>query len=112
LTGERCVPSTWRLNPAADLHWRLLDDQWVVFESAAGGTHQLDALHAAVLMALETGRPMDMAALLSQVQTDLDQPTLTVAHLAPALEQLAQLDLLLSADRHNPAHAAASPATG
>lgn len=105
-------PSAWRLNPAVALHWRLLDDQWLVFDAASGGTHQLEPLHAAALMAFETGQAMDLPALLAQVQTDLDLPDLAMAHLVAALRQLEQLDLLLPADRHNPAHVAASASAG
>lgn len=102
----------WQLNRAVALHWRLLDAHWVVFEAASGSTHQLESLHASVLMAFEAGHPLDEDALLAQVQSDLDQPDLTVAHLAPALQQLVQLDLVLPADRHNPVHVAASPSAG
>jgi len=85
----------WRINPAVGLHWRLVDDQWVVFEHNSGTTHQLDALPAAVLMAFEAGRPLDVRQLLEQVREDLGQQEIMHAHLQTVLQQLVQLELVL-----------------
>lgn len=45
------------------LHWRHFDDDWIVFESASGATHQLTPLSAFVAQALEDGpAPTDRLA--------------------------------------------------
>lgn len=37
------------------LHWRQLDDAWVVFDEASGDTHQISALGVSVLGLLADG---------------------------------------------------------
>ncbi len=101
---QATVGQCWRLNPSTELHWRLLDSTWVVFDSRSGSTHELEALSAAILMAFEAGEVLDEDALLRQVASDLDLASLGVADLSLALQQFCQYDLLLPASRHNLMH--------
>lgn len=43
----------WRLHPLADLTWRPLGDEWLVFDGGSGLTHAMDPLRAAVLTSFE-----------------------------------------------------------
>jgi PqqD family protein of HPr-rel-A system len=58
-TGEAAV---FRLR--GSLHWRALDDEWVVFDLRSGSLAQLDTLGAAVLSLIEAG-PVDEPAMLA-----------------------------------------------
>jgi PqqD family protein of HPr-rel-A system len=103
---QAAVGPCWQLNPSAELHWRLLDSTWVVFECRSGSTHELEALSAAILMAFEAGDVLDEVNLLRQVRSDLGLDCLSVADLSVTLRQFCQLGLLLPAGRHNLSHAA------
>ena len=59
-----------RINPLINLHWRHFDDEWVVFESLSGQTHQLSSLSAAVLMCFEPGLALSASALITTLKTD------------------------------------------
>jgi PqqD family protein of HPr-rel-A system len=63
----------WRLDRRAELHWRCLDDEWVVFEAASGDTHHLDTIAAAVLMCLEAD-PLDLDGLSEVIASELQVP--------------------------------------
>lgn len=63
----------WRLDRRAELHWRCLDDEWVVFEAASGDTHHLDTISAAVLMCLEAD-PLDLDGLSEVIASELHLP--------------------------------------
>ena len=61
----------FRLNPLAALSWRSFGDEWVVFDAASGQTHQMDALHAAVLTTFEQA-PTHLRGLLERLRADFD----------------------------------------
>jgi PqqD family protein of HPr-rel-A system len=63
----------WRLNPACALAWRRWDDEWVVFDSGAGDTHQLDPVAAVALMCFEV-EPCSIAALAAEISAELALP--------------------------------------
>ncbi len=56
----------WRLPTGAQLLWRAWDDEVIVFNSASGQTHLLDALSGATLKELEDS-PRTIAQLASQL---------------------------------------------
>ncbi len=58
------------MSKLSSLSWRLLDDDWVVFNEGCGETVIADPLTAAILMALESGK-FDQYNLMEQVATDL-----------------------------------------
>jgi PqqD family protein of HPr-rel-A system len=62
--------TVWRLNPISDLTWRRWGDEWVVFDAAAGDTHQLDAIAAVTLMCFAE-EPRSLRALASEVAAEL-----------------------------------------
>jgi PqqD family protein of HPr-rel-A system len=45
----------WRLDSLAELHWRQLDGEWLVFDSGSGDTHRFDVISASVLICFEAG---------------------------------------------------------
>jgi PqqD family protein of HPr-rel-A system len=55
-----------RLGTLVSLHWRNWDDEWVVFDSGSGQTHNVDHLSAAILTLIETGAITERE-LLSQL---------------------------------------------
>jgi PqqD family protein of HPr-rel-A system len=63
----------WRLDPKAELHWRPFDGEWVVFDTASGDTHKLDAIAAAILMCLESGQ-QDSDQLEQVIAAELSLP--------------------------------------
>jgi PqqD family protein of HPr-rel-A system len=83
-----------RLNPAVNLHWRQWEAEWVVFDAASGGTHQMDELTAFVLSCVEEAA-LTEAALLAEVAeaTALASGKIDAA-LKPVLEQLTRLGLI------------------
>ena len=44
------------MSKLSSLSWRLLDDDWVVFNEGCGETVIADPLTASILMALESGK--------------------------------------------------------
>ena len=67
------MAARWRLNRHSHLHWRRLDDDWVVFDAGSGDTHQLDAISAAALMCLEA-EALDLPRLIEVLKSELDLP--------------------------------------
>lgn len=61
----------WRLNPSVRLCWRVLDDEWLLFESRSGQTHLFAAHAAAVLMALESGGVLSVSDIHHHFERDL-----------------------------------------
>jgi len=71
-------PSTYRVNPALRLHWRMWDDAYVVFDEASGQTHHMDAVRAYVLdlMGDGTKQHQDLLGELSKFPALTGQPEL------------------------------------
>lgn len=59
----------YSLHSAANLHWAVWNDEYVVFDEASGQTHQLDAVRAYVLHLLSEGSQSfsKLAVALSQL---------------------------------------------
>lgn len=84
----------FRINPAGVLHWRKWDDEYVVFNEAAGQTHVLDTLTACVLLCIEGGIS-DLPALTSDVVTYTALSADSVTEALPfVLEQLSGAALI------------------
>jgi PqqD family protein of HPr-rel-A system len=85
----------WRLERRSKLHWRRLDDEWVVFEAASGDTHHLDTISAAVLMCLEAD-PLDLDGLSEVIAGELQLPNREdlASRLEGLLDQLHRLGLI------------------
>jgi hypothetical protein len=66
------------------LHWRQLDDEWVVRAEPGGSLFQLDDLSAVVLGLLEDG-PRDSESLVAAIAEACDRPV--DAALAAAVQQ-------------------------
>jgi PqqD family protein of HPr-rel-A system len=60
----------WRLDILAELHWRALDGEWLLFDSGSGDTHHFDLVSAAVLMCLETDA-QDLRSLCTVLTSEL-----------------------------------------
>ena len=56
----------WRVIPKTDLRWRLLEGQYVVYNSGSGDTHVLDPI-AALLIQQLTGRCYKSKELAEQI---------------------------------------------
>jgi PqqD family protein of HPr-rel-A system len=86
---------TWRLNPSCALTWRRWDDEWVVFDSGAGDTHQLDPIGAVALMCFEA-EPRSLEALAAEVSAELELPTgeALSRNLADLVRQFTRLGLI------------------
>jgi PqqD family protein of HPr-rel-A system len=85
----------WRLNRLTHLHWRRLDDEWVVFDSGSADTHQFDSVSAATLMCFESG-PHDLDGLIEVLASELDLPAgeRLSSQLESLIEQLSTLGLI------------------
>ncbi len=85
----------WRLNPACALAWRRWGDEWVVFDSGAGDTHQLDPVAAVALLCFEA-EPCSLAALSAEVAAELELPqdAALAETLARVVHQFDQLGLI------------------
>lgn len=77
------------------LHWRHFDDEdWVVFESASGATHQLTALSAFVAHALEAGpTSADRLAVEAAAAIGSTDPQRVHAAVLDVLQQFAKLGI-------------------
>jgi hypothetical protein len=86
----------WRLNPACRLHWRHLDGEWLVYETASGLTHQLDGIAACTLMCFESDA-LDLDSLLNLAARLLDTPLddTLAGHVSVAVRQFRALGMLL-----------------
>ena len=87
----------WRLNELVDLSWRNWQDEWVVFDTGSGQTHQLDALTAATLMTIEAG-DLQISELVSQVAETLNIDVNSELNnaLQGILDRLVAADLIMS----------------
>lgn len=84
----------FRTNPASVLQWRQWDDEYVVFNEAAGQTHVLDTLTACVLLFIESG-VTDLLTLISDVATHTELSADSVTKAMPfVLDQLSQAALV------------------
>lgn len=85
----------WWLGSLTELHWQHLDGDWAVYDDGSGQTLAVDAVGAAVLMALESGCSTE-AAIEAQVRADLQAPETTdlSTQIAQALAFLQQLGLV------------------
>ena len=88
--------ATWRLNPACRLHWRHLDGEWLVYETASGLTHQLDGIAACTLMCFESDA-LELDSLLNLAARLLDTPpdNTLVSQVSEAVRQFQALGMLL-----------------
>ena len=96
----------WALNPCVQLHWRLIDSEWLLYEDLSGGTHSVDHLSAAVLTCFESGTVLDLHELLAQLAADL-AIDVTPDQAGTVLQQFQALGLLLPANPTSALHAAA-----
>ena len=88
--------AAYKLNPLIQLHWRQLDDDWLIFEVLSGQTHQIDKVTAAVLMCFEASTALSFAELLVVLAREFD---ITVADagasvIASVVDRLAALGLI------------------
>ena len=85
----------WQLAEGTELHWRRLDDEWVVFDVSSGDTHHLDLISAAVLMCLEAG-PLDLDGLVAAIASELRLPSRAdlTTRVKTLLEQLSRLGVV------------------
>lgn len=87
----------WRLNPKSLLHFKNWGNEWVVFDTGSGQTHEMDSIAAVALMYCE-GDWISLADIAAGVASDLD---LTAVDNLPerlhgALVQFTSLELLES----------------
>ena len=88
--------AVYKLNPLIQLHWRQLDDDWLIFEVLSGQTHQVDKVTAAVLMCFEAGTALSFAELLVVLAREFgiivdDEDALPIASV---VDRLAALGLI------------------
>ena len=88
--------AAYNLNPLIQLHWRQIDDDWLIFEVLSGQTHLIDKLTAAVLMCFEASTVLSFAELLLVLAREFD---ITVDDagappIASVLDRLAALGLI------------------
>ena len=84
----------FRSNPKSVLQWRQWDDEYVVFNEAAGQTHVLDTLTACTLLCIEGGAT-ELPALTSDVVTHTALSADSVTKALPfVLEQLSGAELI------------------
>ncbi len=90
------------------MHWRPLEDEWVLFEVLSGQTHKMDCVTASVLMGFESGAPLTLQQLLASLQTDLGLvfDAGTTSPVPSAIDQFAALGLIVPAPAPEPLHAA------
>ena len=82
------------------LRWTLLDDQWVVFSSAAGTLLCADALAAAICALLEDG-PASSPSLAERLAVSMQAPVsdALVARISAVLDELHDSGLVACPDR-------------
>lgn len=89
------LSSVWRLNRNSSLHFRRWDDQWAVFDTGSGQTHEIDSIIAVTLMHCE-GDWIGLADISAGVALDLD--LISVENLSEKLHkvliQFTKLELL------------------
>jgi len=91
--------SVWQLPASAELLWQTWDDEVIVFNTASGQTHLLDALSAASLREIEN-RPGDIGQLALRLaeRFELD----TEALVQRLSEVCAHFDALGLVEPHRP----------
>ena len=94
----------WRLNPSIRLCWRVLDDEWLVFESRSGHTHLLPTHSAAILMALESGDVLSSSALQAHLEHTLAWSAMPKV-VKGVVDEFARLGLIVPATSADAAHA-------
>jgi PqqD family protein of HPr-rel-A system len=84
-----------RLDTGAELHWRRIDDEWLVFDRGSGDTHRFDVISAAVIMCLEAGAQEfgDLCGIISREMALPNNQDLS-DRLEALLEQLLRLGLI------------------
>jgi PqqD family protein of HPr-rel-A system len=96
------VPSASALEPhttltvhrQAQLAWRQLDDEWVVYDGLSGQTLHLDPMRATVLTLLEDGA-LAVSGLCQQLAATLGQSAdQTAAQVLPLIEEFVRLGLV------------------
>ena len=63
--------ANWRLAEGCRLHWKVWDDEFVIFDEGSGDTHLLDPLAAEVLKVLEES-PGEVSGLARRIVARLD----------------------------------------
>lgn len=93
-----------RINPLVKLHWRQFDDDWVVFESLSGQTHQMVPMSAAILMSFESGLPLSIPALITTLETDFNFAVdeFQAPAIALVVGQLVALGIVVTMTDHAP----------
>jgi len=71
-----------RLNSETQLHWRLWNNEYLVFDLATGRTHVLDTLTAGVLLAVEEGAS-NQAEVLNRFGTSM--PVDVISNALPSI---------------------------
>ena len=94
--------AAYKLNPLIQLHWRQLDDDWVVFEVLSGQTHQIDKVTAAVLMSFEEGTALSSVELLVLLAREFNVivDNASAAPISSVLDRLAALGLIAPPTLH------------
>lgn len=92
----------YELNPLIQLHWRQLDDEWLVFEVLSGQTHQIDKVTAAVLMCFEAGTALSFAELLVELAHEfrITADDAGALPIASVVDRLAALGLITPETLH------------
>lgn len=94
--------AVYKLNPLIQLHWRQLDDDWLVFEVLSGQTHQIDKVTAAVLMSFEASTALSFAELLVVLAHEFGVTVdgAGAPPIASVLDRLAALGLITAPTLH------------
>lgn len=86
----------WRINPACELHWRRLDESWILFNAASAQTHLLSDLAVMALHLLQH-QSLTEAALSQQLAAcwqDEYPDTATQEYTAAMLSEMSSLGLI------------------
>jgi PqqD family protein of HPr-rel-A system len=89
--------TTWRRVPGIDLYWRLLEEQYVVYNGGSGHTHVLDPVAALIIEKLRD-RGCTTTKLVREVGVllNIGANDEFLAKLQQTLRQLAELGLIES----------------
>jgi len=61
--------TAWRLRPRLDLRWEDWGDRWSLYQGAAGETHLLDPIGAALLQGLQAA-PSSLETILARLAAE------------------------------------------
>ena len=88
--------AAYKLNPLIQLHWRLFDEDWLIFEVLSGQTHQIDKVTAAVLMSFEAGKVLSFSELIGVLAREFNiiVDNAGAAPIASVLDRLCALGLI------------------